>query len=57
MDRDEQELEYYRQLCADWGIRPCECEAEFNEYLRSLGDEAYDNAAIPMEEEGQVVSP
>jgi len=50
MDRDEMELNYYRQLCKDWGVRPCSSWEEYNEYLKELGDEAYENAAVLDEE-------
>ena len=45
-DRDEMELNYYRQLCTDWGVRPCCTWDNFNDYLKELGDEAYENAAV-----------
>ena len=38
MDRDDMELGYYRDLCADYGIRSC-CDIEdFNSLLRGLGE-------------------
>ena len=46
MDRDEMELNYYRQLCADYGIRQC-CDSEqFNNLLRDLGEEAIENGEL-----------
>lgn len=46
MDRDDMELNYYRQLCADYGIRQC-CDTEqFNDLLRGLGEEAIENGEL-----------
>lgn len=50
MDRDEMELDYYRQLCADYGIRNCADAEDFNTLLRQLGEDAYENACLPEEE-------
>ena len=51
MDRDNMELNYYRQLCTDWGTRPCSSWEEFNNHLKGLGEEAYNNAAVFDEDE------
>ena len=51
MDRDEMELDYYRQLCADFGIRDCEDAGQFNELLEELGEDACQSAYIPEEDE------
>ena len=53
LDRDEMELDYYKQLCKDWGIRPCHSEEDYNELLKSLDDEAYENAAFDLSENEQ----
>lgn len=54
---DDQDISDVWQGCADFGIRKC-CDAEdFNKLLKQLGEEAYENAYIPPEdqEEGQVM--
>ena len=51
LDRDEMELNYYRQRCKDWGVRPCVGEEDYNNLLKQLGDEAYENAAFYDEEQ------
>ena len=52
MDRDDMELGYYRDLCADYGIRSC-CDIEdFNSLLRGLGEDAIRTAELfPDEDE------
>lgn len=55
MDRDEMELNYYRQLCADFGVRDCQDEERFNSILRSLGEDAIQSAELPVEEEGEAM--
>ena len=52
MDRDDMELGYYRDLCADYGIRSC-CDIEdFNHLLRGLGEDAVRTAELfPDEDE------
>ena len=51
MDRDETELDYYRRLCADYGIRTCYDNDQFNELLKELGEDAYNTAYLPNEDE------
>ncbi len=51
MDRDEMELDYYRQLCADFGIRTCWDNEQFNALLKELGEDAYNTAYLPDEGE------
>lgn len=54
-DWSEMELDKYRQLCVDFGIRDC-CDAEqFNDILRSLGEDATHNAELPIGEEGETM--
>lgn len=55
MDSDEIELDYYRQLCADFGIRTCCDNEQFNELLKELGTDAYNTAYLPEENEGMVM--
>mgnify|MGYP000574077311 CR=1 FL=1 len=52
MDRDGMELDYYRDLCADYGIRSC-CDIEdFNSLLQGLGEDAVRTAELfPDEDE------
>ena len=45
------ELDYYRQLCADFGIRTCCDNEQFNELLKELGEDAYNTAYLPDEDE------
>lgn len=56
-DRDEMELDYYRDLCADFGIRNCFDTEDFNNLLKELGEDAYATAYIPEEnaDEGMVM--
>ena len=50
-DRDDMELGYYRDLCADYGIRSC-CDIEdFNSLLRGLGEDAIRTAELFPDEE------
>lgn len=49
-DRDEMELDYYRQLCADFGIRNCADTGQFNALLEKLGEDACHSAYIPEED-------
>jgi len=51
-DEDETELNYYRQCCAAWGVRPCHSWEEYNDHLKTLGEEAYENAAVFDEDKG-----
>ena len=50
IDRDV-DLDYYRQLCADFGIRICCDNQHFNELLQELGGDAYSVAYLPDEDE------
>lgn len=49
VDRDKTELDYYRQCCADFGIRNCRNENEFNLLLCQLGEDAVGNAWLRVE--------
>lgn len=42
--------------CAEYGIRNCEDAEDFNNLLRGLGQDAMDNAWLPDDEEGMVLS-
>lgn len=50
-DTDKIDLDHYRQLCADFGIRSCHDNEQFNELLKELGEDAYNTAYFPDEEE------
>lgn len=53
MDRDEMELGYYRDLCADFGIRNCSDTEDFNNLLQELGEDAFQTAYLPNEDEDE----
>ena len=54
MDRDGMELDYYRDLCADYGIRSC-CDIEdFNSLLRGLGEDAIRTAELLPDEDESI---
>ena len=53
MDRDEMELNYYRELCADFGIRDCSDTEDFNSLLKELGEDAYATAWLPEKDENE----
>ena len=42
--------------CAEYGIRNCEDAEDFNNLLRGLGQDTMDNAWLPDDEEGMVLS-
>lgn len=50
-DMDKTELDSYRQLCADFGIRDCWDNEQFNALLKELGEDAYNSAYLPDEDE------
>ncbi len=50
-DIDDTELDYCRKLCADFGIRTCWNNGQFNALLKELGDDAYGSAFLPDEDE------
>lgn len=48
---DGVDISAYEQMCADYGIRLC-CDAEqYNELLKDLGEDAYNTAYLPDEDE------
>lgn len=55
LDADGEDLSAYEQLCADWGFRACSSVEDFNTLLQELGEDAYDSAYIPTEEESGVM--
>lgn len=50
---DGEDVSEYKQLCADFGIRKCEDTEDFNRLLRGLGEDAYESAYIPDEDEDE----
>ncbi|HCA28082.1 MAG TPA: hypothetical protein DEP23_00130 [Ruminococcaceae bacterium] len=50
-DRRQRGCFLFRKLCKDWGVRICCTWDNFNDYLKELGDEAYENAAMLNEDE------
>ena len=51
MITDGEDVTYFENLCKDWGVRTCCTWDNFNDYLKELGDEAYNNAAMLDEDE------
>ncbi len=49
---DGQDVSEYEQMCADFGIRTCCDNEQFNELLKELGEDAYNTAYLPDEDEG-----
>ena len=48
------ELGYYRDLCADYGIRQC-CDIEqFNALLQGLGEDAVQSAELFSDEDESI---
>lgn len=48
---DDQDISDVWQGCADFGIRKCFDTEDFNKLLKQLGEDAYDSAYIPPEED------
>lgn len=56
MIQDRQDVSEYEQMCADFGIRDCSDEDDFNRLLKELGEDAYQSAALyTNEDEGMVM--
>lgn len=51
MIEDGQDVSKYEQMCADFGIRDCSDIEDFNNLLKELGDDAYNTAYLPDENE------
>lgn len=56
MITDESEVLMLEKQCAEYGIRDCVDAEDFNNLLRGLGEDAIDNAWLPEDEEGMVLS-
>jgi hypothetical protein len=39
--------------CADWDVHPCTDWEDYNNLLESIGEEAYENGAVPLDEEDE----
>ena len=51
MDSSEEELEMYRNCCAEFGVHDCPDEEAFNQILKELGEEAVENASLYTDED------
>jgi predicted NUDIX family NTP pyrophosphohydrolase len=51
-DDDSPEAAQCRELCEEWGTRTCDSWEDYNDLLESIGEEAYQNAAMLDEEDG-----
>lgn len=52
---NDADIQSARQACADFGIRNCFDRDDFNAILKTLGEDAFQNACIPTEDEGMVM--
>lgn len=48
---DDMDITQYLQGCADFGIRNCADIDEFNSLLKLLGDDAYESAWLPEDDD------
>lgn len=55
-DLSEDQKQEVLDACAEYGIRHCADTEDFNNLLRGLGQDAIDNAWLPDDEEGMVLS-
>ena len=56
MDSSDEELQHYKNCCAEFGVRECPDEEAFNQILKELGEEAVENASLyPEEDEGMTM--
>jgi len=51
-DEDDPMCRKCMEACDAWGVRPCFSWVGFNVHLESLGEEAYENAAVEIEDQG-----
>jgi len=51
-DEDDPLCQDCIEACRIWGLRPCESWEDYNNLLKSIGDEAYENAAVAIEDQG-----
>jgi len=52
-DEDDPLYQDCLEACRVWGLRPCDCWENYNDLLKGIGDEAYENAAVEIEAEDQ----
>lgn len=50
------DMQKYRQMCADFGIRSCYDAEDFNNILRGLGRDAIDSAELITDDETEGLS-
>jgi len=55
MALDDTDIAPVEQGCADFGIRSCYNSDDYNKLLRELGEDAYQTAYLPDDEEGQAL--
>ncbi|MCQ4022418.1 MULTISPECIES: hypothetical protein [unclassified Ruminococcus] len=53
MIMDGQDVSKYEQYCADFGFRSCYDTDDFNKLLRELGEDAFQTAYLPSEDEDE----
>ena len=52
-DDDSEAANQCLRDCADWGVRPCADWQDYNDLLESIGEKAYENAAVPLDDEDE----
>lgn len=50
------DISVYQRMCADYGIRQCADVDQFNSILEDLGEDAYQSASLPIEDEDPVMT-
>jgi hypothetical protein len=53
LTNDSEEAKQCLRECVDWGVRPCASWEDYNDLLESIGEEAYENAAVPLVDEDE----
>jgi hypothetical protein len=43
---------YYQEICEDWGVRHCATQEDYEQVIRGLGVQPYDQAVVPEEAQG-----
>jgi len=51
-DKDDPLYQDCIEACRAWGQRPCESWEDYNYLLERIGEEAYENAAVEIEDQG-----
>ena len=52
-DDDSEESNQCIRDCAGWGVHPCSSWEDYNDLLKSIGEEAYANGAVPLDDEDE----